>query len=193
MQAQQLNKLLVWKSTLVQTTEHTTVKQNSSGFSVEGNITGQEEGNPFQTIYHLDINSNWEIQSFRIDFISNTSFQIGLHKNNAGQWVNSNNEIQTQLTNCLDIDISLTPFTNTLPIRRLNLPAGVSRVISVVYIDLPAKCLKPADQRYTNLGNGIYRYESLDSGFTADLKVDHEGFVYDYPGIWTRVTFADQI
>jgi hypothetical protein len=81
----------------------------------------------------------------------------------------------------------LTPFTNTLPINRLNLTEGDSKEIEVVYFDLPSSNFSPLKQRYTNLGNGIYKYESLASGFTANLEVDNEGFVINYPGIWQRV------
>ena len=30
----------------------------------------------------------------------------------------------------------------------------------------------------------MYRYESLKSGFTAELKVDEDGLVIDYPDIF---------
>ena len=41
-------------------------------------------------------------------------------------------------------------------------------------------------QRYTNLGGGRYRFESLDDDFTADLTVDEAGLVVDYPGLFRR-------
>ncbi|HEX9339624.1 MAG TPA: putative glycolipid-binding domain-containing protein [Thermoplasmata archaeon] len=31
-----------------------------------------------------------------------------------------------------------------------------------------------------------YRYESLDSGFTADIDGDDAGLVAEYPGLWRR-------
>lgn len=186
-----MDKILVWKCNYISTTEFTTVKQTTS-IKVEGNITGQGIGKLFHVKYSLDINNNWEIQSFRIDFISDTSFYIELQKNAAGEWVTGENEVRADLKGCTDIDISLTPFTNTLPIKRLDLPVGASKDICVVYIDLPENGLKPAKQQYTNLGNGIYKYESLETGFTANLKIDKDGFVTDYPGIWHRVTAEDE-
>ena len=35
-------------------------------------------------------------------------------------------------------------------------------------------------------GGGLYRFESLDGGFTADLPVDPDGLVLDYPGLFKR-------
>ena len=33
----------------------------------------------------------------------------------------------------------------------------------------------------------LYRFESLESGFTAELPVDEDGFVLDYPGLFKRL------
>ena len=47
------------------------------------------------------------------------------------------------------------------------------------------------EQRYTRLeqnsGDTLYKYESLDGGFTANLPVDADGLVLDYPGLFRRV------
>ena len=61
----------------------------------------------------------------------------------------------------------------------------------MAYVDVPELKVVPARQRYASLaplaGNDVYRYESIDSGFCADLSVDSEGLVIDYPPIWRRV------
>ncbi len=89
------------------------------------------------------------------------------------------------------MDISTTPFTNTLPIRRLDLDPGESQEIRVAYVDVPGMAVRPERQRYACLerhtGGGVYRYESLDGNrFTADLTVDADGLVLDYPGLFLR-------
>jgi uncharacterized protein len=33
---------------------------------------------------------------------------------------------------------------------------------------------------------GLYRFEALPSGFTAELPVDADGLVLDYPGLFRR-------
>ncbi len=89
------------------------------------------------------------------------------------------------------MDISQTPFTNTLPIRRLGLGPGESAEISVAYVDGTQLQPWPEPQRYTCLEEGgrrggLYRFLSLDGGFTADLPVDADGLVLDYPGLFKR-------
>ena len=92
---------------------------------------------------------------------------------------------------CLDVDISGSPFTNTLPIRRADFKPGLSLSLTVVYLAVPELTIEPAEQRYTCLEKsptaGLYRYESLDSSFRADLPVDDDGLVLDYPGLFRRV------
>ncbi len=58
----------------------------------------------------------------------------------------------------------------------------------MVYVSVPDLRLSKFDQRYTCISQhedgGIYRYESLNSGFTSELKIDEDGMVVDYPGIF---------
>ena len=92
------------------------------------------------------------------------------------------------------MDLSVTPFTNTLPIRRLVLRDGESSEIADVYVTVPVMEQGVSRQRYTCLERGpeggLYRYEDrgIFRGFTADLPVDAEGLVLDYPGIFRRMS-----
>jgi hypothetical protein len=88
---------------------------------------------------------------------------------------------------CVDVDIMAVTFTNTLPIRRLNLPIGESREINAAFITVPSLEVQVARQRYTRLAENEYRYEGVDTGFTAALTVDAGGIVIDYPQLSRRV------
>ena len=95
-----------------------------------------------------------------------------------------------ELEGCIDVDISATPFTNTLPIRRLELEPGQSEELTVTYVRVPELLVGPERQRYGCLeaqtDGGLYRLEALPSGFTAELPVGAEGLVIDYPGLFRR-------
>jgi hypothetical protein len=97
------------------------------------------------------------------------------------------------LAGCLDVDIGITPATNTLPIKRLKLRGQESRNIAVAYVPLPdqveAEFLpRRAEQRYTCLApDRLYRCEGLFRGFTAELEVDEVGLVLDYPETFRRL------
>ena len=97
----------------------------------------------------------------------------------------------TYLDGCEYVDISETPFTNTLPIRRLGLSPGESAEISVAYLDATELQPWPEPQRYacvqTDSDGRLYRFVSLDGGVTVDLPLDADGLVFDYPGLFRRV------
>jgi hypothetical protein len=88
----------------------------------------------------------------------------------------------------LDVDLAFTPFTNTLPIRRLGLKDGESADIVVAYLQVPELTPIPDAQRYTCLAAGKrYRFESLDTDFSREIDIDAHGLVTTYPGMFRRV------
>jgi uncharacterized protein len=95
-----------------------------------------------------------------------------------------------ELEGRMDVDLAGLPLFNTLPILRLGLlgrEEGTAQDIEAAFVGLPELEVVPSRQRYTALGEGRVRYESLDSGFRADLEVDADGFVVAYPSLATRL------
>jgi hypothetical protein len=91
------------------------------------------------------------------------------------------------LFGAFDVDLTGSPLTNTLPIRRLKLAAaepGVAHRLSVAWVMIPSLEVVQADQIYTALGDGRVRFAS--ETFSADLAVDADGFVTEYPGLARR-------
>jgi hypothetical protein len=89
-----------------------------------------------------------------------------------------------RLFGAYDVDLGGSPLTNTLPIRRLDLlkaEPNVSHRISAALVLVPSLEVVQADQIYTPLGDNRIRYAS--ETFSADLTVDDDGFVVDYPGL----------
>jgi uncharacterized protein len=89
-----------------------------------------------------------------------------------------------RLYGAFDVDLGGSPLTNALPIRRLDLvkaERGVSHRLNVAWVLLPSLEVVQADQIYTPLGDGRVRFAS--ETFSADLTIDEDGFVVDYPGL----------
>ncbi len=86
-------------------------------------------------------------------------------------------------------DLSLTPFCNTLPIRRTPERPGASLTLDTAYIDGAALTVARSRQRYDRQGPGGVRYVDLglSLGFEADLEVDEEGLVVRYEHLFERV------
>ena len=89
----------------------------------------------------------------------------------------------------MDIDIWPTPFTNSFPIHREAMAVGERRQFRVAWVLAPDLTLRPQPQAYTRLADRLYLFENLDgSGFRAELAVDEDGVVLDYPELFRRVT-----
>lgn len=78
-------------------------------------------------------------------------------------------------------------MTNSLAIRRLDLPLGDSAKILAAWMTFPEFHIAPVRQGYTRLADRRYRYEAFFNRFTAEFEVDGAGLVLAYPGYWEGV------
>ncbi len=164
---------------------------NDDRMTADSIIIGFVDRIPFRLWYEMVCDANWQVKEMGLIFLGSKGKGIKVRADGEGRWSTSAGEPLSSLDGCIDVDISATPFTNTLPIRRLGLSAGQSAELLVAYVAVPELVLKPVRQRYTcielNEQGGLYKYEGLASGFSAELQVDADGLVLDYPGIWRRV------
>jgi hypothetical protein len=89
----------------------------------------------------------------------------------------------------LDCDLGLCPATNTMPIRRLGLLRGSVPESSLVmaWVEVPSLRVIRSDQVYASVTPGRVRYRSYSRDFQAELTVDSDGIVIDYPGLARRL------
>jgi hypothetical protein len=96
----------------------------------------------------------------------------------------------------LDCDLALCPVTNSMPILRLGLLDAATPETDLVmaWVDLPSLQVIRSEQVYrgvrpydTDAGAAVVRYESADRSFMADLTVDEDGLVIDYPWLAKRI------
>jgi uncharacterized protein len=172
--------------------EHLRFSIGESGIEADGVIVGEETGVTFRARYVIRCDPGWRIRELIIDPLDGR-VSLHLRSDGEGSWSDASGQSIPEQKGCVDVDLSVTPFTNTLPIRRLGLREEESSEIVVVYVDVPKMRLGTSRQRYTclerNADGGLYRYEDegLFRGFTADLPVDADGLVLDYPGIFRRM------
>ena len=182
-------ELLIWKSSLLKTTEFVSVTIGNA-IHVQGHVTSEDIDKLFHLSYTLDLDTTWNVQSVHIDVLSKEPVSLSLTKDRNNNWYDERGVLLRDLSGCNDVDISYTPFTNTLPINRLHLPVGATKEETVVYVDIPTAKCTAVPQRYTNLGEGFYLYENLVTGFKSKIEIDEKGYVVDYPGIWGRVKWT---
>ena len=157
-----------------------------AGSEANSVIVGMNVDTVYFVEYIIRTNQYWETVLFEIKSrLLDTLSVFRFRSNDKGQWTMNANAVR-QFDGCMDIDISLTPFTNTLPINRLNLHEREQQQIKVLYIDILKREIKPISQQYTRLSKNEYRYENVPNDFESIIKVDEMGLVVDYPELFVR-------
>jgi hypothetical protein len=167
--------------------QHVVVRQRADVIVADGVVLFTDERLHFAATYRIECDAAWHVTRTHVRLLG-VDTSIDLTCDGAGHWRDGEGTTLSQLDGGIDVDISVTPFTNTLPIRRLGLAQGQTGDIRAVYVHLPARTVSLDPQRYTCLKSGQqYRYESLDSDFVRDIDVDLDGLVVTYPGLFKRV------
>jgi hypothetical protein len=171
--------------------EHVVASADADGFRADSHLIAGPPPGPARVSYQLRCDASWRFTALTITVTGAAgSRTLDLTASQDGRWL-ADGYPRRDLDGCADIDISLTPLTNTLPIRRLGWSPGAARDLAVAYVSAPELSVRPVRQRYTLLSrdeqckHALYRYES--GSFRADLTVDGDGIVTCYPGLWRRV------
>jgi hypothetical protein len=171
--------------------EHLRFSQDRAGYFASSVVIGTKYGQPFSAWYGIRCDANWQVRQVDITTLHGGDKRLELLTEGDGHWQTRSGQPLPALDGCIDVDISATPYTNTLPIRRLALSVGQSAELLVAYITVPEMQVQPARQRYTCLEasehGGLYKYEGLSTGFTANISVDADGLVINYPEVFKRV------
>ncbi len=165
--------------------EHLDLRREGDAIAAQSVVLGARGGIAYGLRYSIDLTADWRVR--KVDLSLTTGARLTLISDGAGQWSDAQGNALAALAGCLWPDISATPFTNTLPIRGLGLDIGQSASIRVLYLPVPSLEPEAVEQRYTRLGENRWLYEGLFRGFSAELDVDADGLLLDYPETFSRI------
>jgi hypothetical protein len=190
--AKPLDRTLFWAPWSGPGLEHLRLRAADIGYVATGTVLGLSDGQPFRLQYKIKCDADWRVRKVLLDCLGPLGGRERLLRaTGRGQWKDDGGEILSELDGCHDVDISATPFTNTLAIRRLKLKPAQAADLRVVYVDVPSLKLRPVQQRYTcaeqRPDGMVMTYEGAFRGFKADLPLDADGLVIDYPETFRRV------
>ncbi|HTE32309.1 MAG TPA: putative glycolipid-binding domain-containing protein [Chryseolinea sp.] len=174
---------IIWTGKLYHSMENCLLTKTVDGNEITSTIIGAHENQIYKVEYHIRTNKNWETTFVNLKTQSGNSNELFILEKKERSWL-LNNKPNDGLKDIFDIDISLTPFTNTLPINRLQQKENERQTIEVIYFDILEKEIKPVKQIYTRLSIDRYTYENYDKSFKADIKIDDQGLVVDYPELF---------
>jgi hypothetical protein len=177
---------ILWKGREYYSLENCLMTTTEKGSEINSVIIGSYQEKIFRVEYLIKTNLYWETLFFEIksQHSDNTNY-LRFESDGKGNWIADGKPVE-QFNGCIDIDIPLTPFTNTLPINRLKMAKKEESQIQVLYLDLLEQETKPVRQKYTRLSKTKYHYENVPNDFEAVIKVDELGLVVDYPTLFVR-------
>lgn len=169
---------IVWKGLETPSSETCWIDSGPDGVRVESEI----EALAGACAYTLRATSEWEFTDIIVRMDGRA---LDIRRTERGWEVDG--QVRPDLYDAREVDISVSPLSNTLPIRRLRLAVGESADITTAYIRIPELDVTTDPQRYTRIDECEYLYESRDSDFRRSLTVDEQGLIVEYPGLFTRV------
>lgn len=182
-----LIKSLLWSYPQDHSIEYFSLVEETDHYLLKGTVISLLESEPACIHYVLRCTESWKTRSVIVQQQwANTEKQMSIKVHDNQHWT-LNDEPVPFADGLIDIDLGVTPATNTLPIRRLSLSTNESQETTAVWVRFPQMVLEPLPQRYTRTGAGEYIYDSLNSGFRATLTVDTEGLVVRYGDFWQRL------
>lgn len=162
---------------------------------------------PYRLEYELETGPGFVTERLRVQAVGQGwSRHLDLRRDPAGSWAVSSSatgEVALpppatslpRLEDALDCDLEWSPLTNTMPILRHALQSGGEfHDFQMAWVSVPDLGVRSSLQRYVFVrkheDRAVIRYESRDSGFKADLTVDPQGIVTDYPGIGRSIDYV---
>jgi hypothetical protein len=183
-----MQKSILWQGLYNDTEEHCAVNFLDKGIMVRAEIEGWAESMPVYAEYVIKLDGQWNVLEFDISFhVNDTQHSYHMSRDASGSWADKDGRQYPEFSKCLYIDISLTPFTNTLPINGLQLAENEKSEFDLIYIDILKNEIRKDRQSYTRLNKHTYRFENDSTNFRAEITVDDTGFVTHYPQLFEMV------
>ena len=121
-----LKRVVVWKNLLLNGTDYCTLWHTPEGWLLKGTVLGVlEDRRPILATYEVHCDEQWHTHRVQVErTIGGDLKSLSLTVESRGIW-RSSGRVLRELHGCVDADLALTPATNTLPIRRLDMSSGV--------------------------------------------------------------------
>lgn len=182
-----LEHAILWRRLDAPGHDSCSLQPYAAGWQLVGTAVFAEDGAPCRLDYRVLCDASWRSVAARVvGWHGTREIDLALSADGDGRWRLNGVDVP-EVAGCLDVDLSFTPATNLLPIRRLGLSSGAAADVRAAWLDFPSLELAPLDQSYRRLGPNAWRYESAGGSFVRELAVDDAGFVVTYPGLWERV------
>lgn len=177
----------MWENSSDHSVEYFNLTVGDNEFVLKGTVVLLLDQMPACITYRVECDKNWKTRGAVIhQERAGDIKRLALTVNEEQMWQTEESTIPFA-AGLYDVDLEITPATNTLPIRRINLKDGESQQVDAVWIRFPSLAVERLHQRYTRIDHRLYKYEKPSNGYEAQLEVDEFGVVISYDDVWYRV------
>ena len=164
--------------------EYCELRRHPDGWELSGTALVALDGRPLRAHYQVVCDAAWATRAVSLETSAGgTTRTLRLTVDEQRRWWSAGTEL-LPLRGCADVDLGVSPSTNTLPIRRLGLEIGAAAEIGAAWVRFPDLAVTRLDQRYSRLDARRYRYQSLPDGRTYEIEVDDLGLARRYEDGW---------
>jgi hypothetical protein len=179
---------ILWEFPDLHSVEYFILTAQDGRYVLEGTVILLLSGLPTKIVYRVECDDLWktrvvDIHQDRVGEVKHLKLSVS-----DDQIWRSGDRIIPFAAGIFDVDIQVTPATNSLPIRRLALKVGESQAVDALWIVFPDLIPQRLQQIYTRISDRVYHYENPSTGFRAELEVDEFGLVVTYGDFWRRIT-----
>ncbi|HEV8454615.1 MAG TPA: putative glycolipid-binding domain-containing protein [Gemmatimonadales bacterium] len=178
---------ILWRRLDVPGHDAASLREADGGAELRGMAVFHGEGGPTALHYRVRCDTEWRTTEATVDgWCGARTVELRVRRDHTGSWT-LNGVPCPAVAGCIDLDLSFTPATNLLPLRRLDLAVDQAAEVRSAWLEWPAAVLTPLIQRYARRSVSEYDYEADLPGtakFVGVLRVEPGGWVLDYAALW---------
>ncbi len=178
---------ILWQDVETGALDRCRMEAGPDGLRLSGTVLTPAHGTPLDVRYLVEAGPDGLTRRVGLELDGGTTRRV-LLADGAGSWRWEGGPELTEVAGSLDVDLTVTPATNTLPIHRLTaLETGQGADFQMAWVQFPDLEVIASAQRYQRLAADRWHFSTGD--FSAELLVDQDGLVLDYGGLFRSLAY----
>jgi uncharacterized protein len=159
------------------------LEQRDFAYRLRGTAVYAHANGSASISYRVECDAQWRTISGRIaGFIGQRSFDFVVAREDVGWTLNGSPK--PGLDHLVDLDLSFTPATNLLQLKRVAIAEGEAVPLPAAWLDVDEGTLTELPQFYQRRGPSTFWYRAPSVGYEGLLQLAPNGFIQNYPNLW---------
>lgn len=180
-------QIIFWKRKDVDSLERLVLNKTVDAIYAVSSVISLASGG-LRVDHKWKLTKQWRTESLEVKKWNGDDFQRLILERSGRSW-SINGMPRMDLMDTAEPDISISPFSNSLPIRRMRADHAVSLELTACYVDVESMEVKPSKQRYDKVSSNTYRFfdRGLFYGHEAVIEVDRHLLLTTYEKVFVRI------